>query len=338
LVIALIVNGARMKRAFFISIICFCAALWNADAQSSRIIFATGGSNLFLLDTAGGACTYIQYGVIECQDTTNFIDPFSIAIYKDTIYANDVKGNLYQSVIGSSPYCVLLKTQVYTDALTVDKNGDLFWISYGNSLITYNPHTNKICDLGILNFTPSGDLLFYQDRLLMSSSDAKLIEINIEHPERSISLMETSGHLFYGLANTNQDCKQYNIFGFESVGNGTNIIELNMSTKKITGLFCTLPLDITDVASERESGGYDCDCHIYVPNAFTPNHDGLNDILRPVVRCSSNVFLSEFIFRIFNRWGQLVFSTLDQNTGWTGNFSGLTGNKMKQKGSFILLK
>jgi gliding motility-associated-like protein len=61
----------------------------------------------------------------------------------------------------------------------------------------------------------------------------------------------------------------------------------------------------------------DCDL-IYVPNAFTPNGDGLNDIFKPIVGYSVNYY----DFKIFNRWGELVFQTLNKNIGWAGTVSG----------------
>lgn len=58
---------------------------------------------------------------------------------------------------------------------------------------------------------------------------------------------------------------------------------------------------------------------IYVPSGFTPNNDGLNDILRPVP-----VGIKEFrFFRVFNRWGQLVFATQDPQRGWDGKIQGV---------------
>jgi gliding motility-associated-like protein len=57
---------------------------------------------------------------------------------------------------------------------------------------------------------------------------------------------------------------------------------------------------------------------IYVPSGFTPNNDGLNDVLRPIA-----VGIKEFrFFRVFNRWGQLIFSTQDPQRGWDGKLKG----------------
>ena len=52
-----------------------------------------------------------------------------------------------------------------------------------------------------------------------------------------------------------------------------------------------------------------------VPNAFTPNNDGLNDLLK--VEYSLGIG-ADFNFRIFNRWGKLMFQTNDKNKGWDG--------------------
>lgn len=54
-----------------------------------------------------------------------------------------------------------------------------------------------------------------------------------------------------------------------------------------------------------------------VPNAFTPNGDGAND--RAVV---IGFGISRMVFRIYNRWGQLVFETNDRKQGWNGIFNG----------------
>jgi gliding motility-associated-like protein len=57
---------------------------------------------------------------------------------------------------------------------------------------------------------------------------------------------------------------------------------------------------------------------IYVPNAFTPNGDGKNDLLRPQLRG----ILELHYFKIYNRWGQLVFETQIEEAGWNGTIKG----------------
>ena len=59
---------------------------------------------------------------------------------------------------------------------------------------------------------------------------------------------------------------------------------------------------------------------VYVPTAFTPNGDGLNDLFKPFpVGIKNYVY-----FRVFNRWGQMIFATSDFNRGWDGTINGKT--------------
>jgi len=63
-------------------------------------------------------------------------------------------------------------------------------------------------------------------------------------------------------------------------------------------------------------------CYIDIPNAFTPNGNGMNEYFFPRVLLSRGV--SKFDMKIFNRWGQLIFETdkLD-GRGWDGKFNGV---------------
>ncbi len=65
-----------------------------------------------------------------------------------------------------------------------------------------------------------------------------------------------------------------------------------------------------------------CDCTIFVPTAFTPNGDEMNDVFQPKFVCD---FIS-YDFRIFNRWGELIFASTDQNAFWDGTYHGLKEN------------
>jgi gliding motility-associated-like protein len=59
---------------------------------------------------------------------------------------------------------------------------------------------------------------------------------------------------------------------------------------------------------------------LFVPNAFTPNGDGHNDLLRPINL--NNEPVTQFRFVIFNRWGQRIFESNDPSLGWDGKMLG----------------
>ncbi|SHN28011.1 gliding motility-associated C-terminal domain-containing protein [Chitinophaga sp. CF418] len=63
------------------------------------------------------------------------------------------------------------------------------------------------------------------------------------------------------------------------------------------------------------------DCAVYIPTAFSPNRDGVNDVFRVKV----NDAVTAFRLAVYGRWGNLIFETNDPETGWDG----------AQKGSFL---
>jgi gliding motility-associated-like protein len=56
---------------------------------------------------------------------------------------------------------------------------------------------------------------------------------------------------------------------------------------------------------------------IFVPKAFSPNKDGKNDLLQPFL---VNIVTLKF-FRVYNRWGQLMFQSSDSRQGWDGMYN-----------------
>jgi len=91
-------------------------------------------------------------------------------------------------------------------------------------------------------------------------------------------------------------------------------------------------------------------CDIWLPNAFTPNGDGINDIFRILGNTGR---LESVMLSIFNRWGERIFVTGDKHQGWDGFQKGepaqmgtyvymlqysLDGKPFTQKGDFHLLR
>lgn len=68
-------------------------------------------------------------------------------------------------------------------------------------------------------------------------------------------------------------------------------------------------------------------CRLLLPDAFTPNNDGMNDVFR--VKYTD--FTKTIHLKIFNRWGALIFDTTDPNQGWNGKFKSID----QDSGTFI---
>ena len=57
-----------------------------------------------------------------------------------------------------------------------------------------------------------------------------------------------------------------------------------------------------------------CYEELLMPNAFTPNHDGLNDVFKPVY----DISVRRYRMNIYSRWGQVIFTSSDMTKGWDG--------------------
>ena len=57
---------------------------------------------------------------------------------------------------------------------------------------------------------------------------------------------------------------------------------------------------------------------VFVPNSFTPDGDGLNDIFRPVISIAD---FDEYTFEVYDRWGSRIFKTSDPDEGWNGTLN-----------------
>ncbi len=97
-------------------------------------------------------------------------------------------------------------------------------------------------------------------------------------------------------------------------------------------------------------GSQECPTGIYMPNAFTPNNDGLNDVFR----VKSPIPVKQFNMIVYDRFGEKIFETNDISQGWNGTWKGVanvqgsyvwvirytdTNNKTQQlKGTVTLLR
>ena len=94
----------------------------------------------------------------------------------------------------------------------------------------------------------------------------------------------------------------------------------------------------------------DCDCEPGLPNAFSPNGDGLNDSYTAILNCLTK----NYMLSVYNRYGQRIFYAADQERGWDGSFNGKAmdagtyfyylryetpnGQEVQRKGDITLLR
>jgi gliding motility-associated-like protein len=66
--------------------------------------------------------------------------------------------------------------------------------------------------------------------------------------------------------------------------------------------------------------------YIWVPNSFSPNGDGLNDVFKPQAQK-----IRDYELTVYNRWGERVFQSAKVSEGWDGTFEG----KQAQPGVYL---
>jgi large repetitive protein len=121
---------------------------------------------------------------------------------------------------------------------------------------------------------------------------------------------------FWDLDSLFSDTSQNTNFFFSDTG--IYDITLVVRTKNMCYDTITYPLTILN------------DFVLYMPNSFTPNNDGLNDVFKPE---GLQLDSYQFNMQIYDRWGSLVFETSDPNEGWNGSHQN-TKEKLR-KGLYV---
>ncbi len=217
-------------------------------AQKIIVVGSTG--KFYSIDLS--SCSIDSLNTPSCSKTQLNGNPYSIALYHDTLYYNVINGGLYRTVLNDTFVCQKLDSMVYANSLAVDKNGILYFID-SFRLETFNPYNDLKDTLGFINYFSQGDLFFYDDTLILASSSG-LININISDPPKSTVYVQTGGRTFYGLAPT---CNKDIIVGFQPTVtlDSTNLVEINLATKSIIGTRCTIPIGVDDAADFTDAYG-----------------------------------------------------------------------------------
>jgi len=118
-------------------------------------------------------------------------------------------------------------------------------------------------------------------------------------------------------ANTSGDMEGKHVFTKEGVYTITAMADL--ACRKDTIVRTVTIVDCDTIADEG--------CQLFIPTAFTPNGDSKNEDFKPLTYCK----LAGYQLWIFNRWGQLVYTTKNAAAGWDGmqkGFKSPAGNYM----------
>jgi len=266
--------------------------LWSTQSTSNQIIVKTSGS--YSVEADNGYGCKVTSEII----TFNFGErPFQLTI-------SSPNGNYF---------CVGDSVEIYANQTT-----DLQWYLDGNMIIGETNDTLVVREPGIYSFsfqTPTNEVLFSDGKQIFENNlpeiDYTYEIINRSTTEISIGFTPSNleGVLYEWEINDELISENLNL-SYDFTQN--NINDVSLSISNVEGCRNTVTKEIEIILDEP----------IFVPTGFTPNFDGLNDIVY-VRGVSENATIN---FMIFNEWGQLVFSSNSVEQGWDGSFNGEMAN------------
>lgn len=112
---------------------------------------------------------------------------------------------------------------------------------------------------------------------------------------------------------------------FLTVSNTEGVFSWNTGSQESSyivtqpGLYSVSVVNICGQASDEiliETTG--CSCEVYIPNSFTPHDGKFNNTFGPVQECD----LESYLFKIYNRWGEVIFESRNPLEQWDGTYLG----------------
>lgn len=224
-----------------------------------------------------------------------------IAYSNDKIYAVDANLNIIdfnsKLLVNSFPIYNTGGAQIFSDGLEI-VNDSLLFLDDQTDLYCFNLNTNSIQFVGNTGYYCSGDLLFMNNKLFMTTDSNELIEIQLNSSYTIVNVTVVDYLTIssvYGLSKNNATSELLLFSGF-SFYKASNILD---KYSKV----CDLTASVNGASYYKEQ-----DIYIDFPNVLTPNNDEINDFID----------LSGYIeFSIINRWGNEVFNSSNSKV-WNG--------------------
>jgi large repetitive protein len=112
---------------------------------------------------------------------------------------------------------------------------------------------------------------------------------------------------------------------FWSNGSRQNAIDI-----RDTGRYSVIKKNSCQLLSDTiRLGIEDCSCPVYIPDIFSPDDNRVNDTWKPIATCR----MPEYDLSVYNRFGQLIFYTQNEDISWDGTFKGI----LVQEGTYVYL-
>lgn len=312
------------------------ASFWSTGSAADSILVDTTGT--FWLRKTNSCGSFTDSIYIEV------VEPLRFSLGKDSAFCSNLNGpNLFEGPKGLDNY--RWNTGDTTRIIDVQEPGK-YWLTAGNGCFSYTdtvylqPDRPVNFDLG-----PDRELCFGDSVVLTTSTDSVVQVIWDDETTEADREITRTGTYWVFASNT---CGSFS--------DTVNIeFEEPFSVSNIDSSFCRGDSIVVDYSAFDETivwedgstdkrrvffeeGNYgvtisnvcgdfeqdlnlyyqNCDCPMYLPTAFTPDGDGVNDTYKVGYGCK----LRKFELHIYDRMGRELFYTEDPNQGWDGRHEG----------------
>jgi gliding motility-associated-like protein len=230
---------------------------------------------------------------IVFEKATIYLNAFGIAVI-DNSFIKNVSNN-------SSVYSMFIDKDTFTDE-EIGENWVTLTVTdiYGNE----DYYTSIVTVMDTLK-----PVLNCQDALVYLNASGEAVIDN--------SIINNGSKDNSSISNISLD--KY-IFDIESIGG--NWVTITVTDIHGNVDHCTSILTVLDTFDRAINTVYSDSIisYAYVPNAFTPNNDGVNDVFTPV---SSDYAIKNYEFSVYNLSREMIFKTNSNSEGWNGNFRGV---------------
>jgi gliding motility-associated-like protein len=340
--------------------------LWQDGSSNSSFVVSTAGI-YFVEATSKNGCKKRDSIIIQQIPLPLF------NLGNDTIICSGT-GLVLNTGINNNPN--LWSTGAASSTITVNNPG-LYWVEVTNNgckkkdSINVSVKPNPVVNLGndtllcdnqtiLLNASNSNSIYLWQDGSIQSQFNVTRSGIYQVTVNMNGCIMKDTITISYNykpvfsLGADKEICEGYTILLDPKIGGGNYLWQDGSTGMVFTatkpGLYIlriTNPCGFTEDSVLVKKGI----CNLYIPNSFTPNGDGLNDVFK-IALGEPTTF---FTIKVYNRFGQIIFESNDKLKGWNGKFNGIEqpvgayvyivdyillsdGKKYHSNGSLILLR
>jgi len=240
------------------------------------------------------------------------------AFTKNTLTREYIQGELYDTLITNKRYCVSL------------------WVNLSNSSRYSISNIGAYFSMNLINDFGCDNMGYIP---------------HIENNNTNQLYDTLSWQLVYGEFYANGGEKYITIGNFRNDNSTDTVYNNNIAVG--TGNFSYYYIDdVSVICCDCEDTSATTSNNLFIPNAFSPNNDGHNDVLRVLGNAK------KIEFKVFDRWGEMVYSytggEMGTGTGWDGSYKGkaldnavfvyfakvtlLDGKEVEMKGNVSLIK